>query len=106
MSRSIRIRMNPQSARAIGAALLFPLLLLFHPWAGAEDRQHRFNAPGNIVIADQFNNRAIIINDDKRIEFQYGQTNVAGNGPNQLDAPYTSFAVGDYTGQTPPPPTF
>jgi hypothetical protein len=63
-------------------------------------------ANGDISIADQFDNRAIIIDPEKHIVFQYGMTNVAGNGPNQLNAPYTSFVVGDYTGQTPPPATF
>jgi hypothetical protein len=58
---------------------------------------------GDISIADQFNNRAIIITEHKQIVFQYGQLNVVGNGPNQLNAPYTSFVIGDYTGQTPPP---
>ncbi|MDA4116964.1 MAG: hypothetical protein OK455_01290 [Thaumarchaeota archaeon] len=58
---------------------------------------------GDISIADQFNDRAIIINPDKQIEFQYGMTNVVGNGPDQLNGPYTSYVVGDYTGQTLPP---
>jgi hypothetical protein len=58
---------------------------------------------GDISIADQFNNRALIIDDDSRTVFQYGQLNVVGNGANQLNGPYTSFVIGDYTGQTPPP---
>ena len=58
---------------------------------------------GDIAIADQFNNRAFVINEDKQVVFQYGQLNLAGNGPNQLNAPYTAFVIGDYTGQTPPP---
>ena len=61
---------------------------------------------GDLSIADQFNDRAIIVNRDKQIVFQYGMTNVIGNGPNQLDGPYTAFVVGDYTGQTPPPRHF
>ncbi len=61
---------------------------------------------GDMAIADQFNNRAIIINEAKDIVFQYGQTNVVGNGPNELNGPYTAFAIGDYTGQTPPPAVF
>ena len=58
---------------------------------------------GDISIADQFNHRVIIINQEKEIEFQYGMTNVPGNGPDQLNGPYTSYVIGDYTGQTPPP---
>jgi hypothetical protein len=58
---------------------------------------------GDISIADQFNNRALVINDDKKVVFQYGQLNIVGNGPNLLNGPYTSYVIGDYTGQTPPP---
>jgi hypothetical protein len=62
-------------------------------------------ANGDISIADQFNDRALIIDRDKTTDFQYGMTNVIGNGPDQLYAPYTAFVIGDYTGQTPPPPS-
>jgi hypothetical protein len=58
---------------------------------------------GDTSIADQFNHRVIIINQEREIEFQYGMTNVSGNGPGQLNGPYTSYVIGDYTGQTPPP---
>ena len=58
---------------------------------------------GNTIIADQFNHRVIIINDDKQIIGQYGKTNFAGNTKGLLNAPYTAFVIGDYTGQTPPP---
>ena len=60
-------------------------------------------ADGNTLIADQFNNRAIIISPQKKIIFQYGETNVIGDGPNQLNAPYSAVSIGDYTGVTPPP---
>jgi hypothetical protein len=60
-------------------------------------------ADGNTLIADQFNNRAIIISPQKHIIFQYGETNVIGEGPNQLNAPYSAVSIGDYTGVTPPP---
>ena len=63
-------------------------------------------ADGDISIADQFNNRALIIDPNKTTEFQYGMLNVVGNGPDQLDGPYTAFVIGDYTGQTPPPEDF
>ena len=63
-------------------------------------------ANGDISIADQFNDRALIIDRDKTTDFQYGMTNVIGNGPDQLNGPYTAFVIGDYTGQTPPPSTF
>jgi hypothetical protein len=61
---------------------------------------------GDTSIADQFNNRMLIINPQKQIVFQYGMLNTAGNGPNQLNGPYTAYVIGDYTGQTPPPPHF
>ncbi len=60
-------------------------------------------ADGNTLIADQFNDRVIIVSPAKRILFQYGMTNVPGIGANQLNAPYSAVAIGDYTGLTPPP---
>lgn len=63
-------------------------------------------ANGNISIADQFNDRAFIIDRQKTSEFQQGMINVVGNGFDQLDAPYTAFVIGDYTGQTRPPQHF
>jgi hypothetical protein len=60
-------------------------------------------ADGTTLIADQFNNRVFIISPQKHIIFQYGQTNVVGDGPNQLNAPYSAMSIGDYTGVTPPP---
>ena len=61
-------------------------------------------ADGSIMIADQFNHRVLIIN--PTLQFQYGTVNVTGNGPDQLNGPYTSYVIGDYTGQTAPPATF
>ncbi len=61
---------------------------------------------GDTSIADQFNHRVLIVNEDKQREFQYGRTNVAGNTHGLLNGPYTSFVIGDYTGQTPPPDDF
>ncbi len=61
---------------------------------------------GETIIADQINERAIIIDPKGNTVFQYGLTNVAGVGPNELNWPYTAFVIGDYTGQTPPPPKF
>lgn len=63
-------------------------------------------ADGDTVIADQFNNRAIIIGVQKQLEFQYGMTNDRGNGFDELFGPYTAYSIGDYTGQTPPPEEF
>jgi hypothetical protein len=48
----------------------------------------------------------IEINRQKHIVFQYGMTNVTGEGLNQLFDPHTGFVIGDYTGQTMPPTNF
>jgi len=61
---------------------------------------------GETAIADQFNNRIMVLTSDKQIEFQYGMTGIVGNGPNQLNAPYSAVVIGDYTGVTPPPEHF
>ncbi|MDE1728991.1 MAG: hypothetical protein KGH81_07440, partial [Thaumarchaeota archaeon] len=63
-------------------------------------------ANGETIIADQINERVIIIDSKGNTVFQYGRTNLAGVGPNELNWPYTAFVIGDYTGQTPPPPKF
>lgn len=60
-------------------------------------------ANGNTMIADQFNDRVFAIDPCKQIVFQYGQLNVTGNTSGLLNAPYTAFVIGDYTGQTVPP---
>jgi outer membrane protein assembly factor BamB len=61
-------------------------------------------ADGSVIIADQFNDRVLIVN--SKMEFQYGTINVTGTAPGQLNGPYTAYVIGDYTGQTPPPATF
>jgi hypothetical protein len=63
-------------------------------------------AGGYIVISDQNNNRVIVVSPSGHIVFQYGKTNVAGSGSDELFGPYTAFAIGDYTGQTPPPKVY
>ena len=63
-------------------------------------------ANGHFWIADQFNDRAIEIGSGGHLIDQIGETNVVGNGFNQLNGPYTAFSIGDYTGQTPPPSKF
>ena len=61
---------------------------------------------GETTIADQFNDRIMVLTKDKQIEFQYGMTGIVGNGPDQLNAPYSAVVIGDYTGVTPPPEHF
>ena len=61
---------------------------------------------GRTLISDQFNDRILVVDHHGRTRYQYGQTNVVGNGPDQLNGPYSAYVIGDYTGQTPPPPVF
>jgi hypothetical protein len=57
---------------------------------------------GNTLISDQFNHQVIEIDPSQNIVFSQGSIGVAGNGFDQLNAPYDAKAVGDYTGLTPP----
>ena len=57
---------------------------------------------GNTLISDQFNNRVIEVTPGGKIVFQQGETNVIGNGFNQLNGPYDAKQIGDFTGLTPP----
>ncbi|MGH9642955.1 MAG: hypothetical protein ACRD3Q_11050 [Terriglobales bacterium] len=59
-------------------------------------------ANGNTLISDQFNDQVIEIDPDGNIVFSQGQIGVAGNGFNELNAPYDAKVVGDYTGLTQP----
>lgn len=58
---------------------------------------------GKTLIADQFNNRVLIVDSEGNIKFQYGELNKAGNGPDQLNAPYNAVVIGQYIGVTRPP---
>ena len=88
----------------ISPIVLWGLGLLASAVTPAWADQGRFNEPGNILVTDQFNDRVFIITQGKATVFQYGMLNVIGNGPNQLNAPYSAVVIGDYTGLTPPPP--
>jgi len=69
----------------------------------------RLAASGSAVrtlISDQYNHRVLIVNASGKTLYQYGKTNVFGNGPGELDGPYTANSIGDYTGLTHPPSTF
>jgi len=57
---------------------------------------------GDTLISDQFNHQVIEIDSLGAIVFSYGTIGVAGNGPNQLNAPYDAKQIGDFTGLTPP----
>ena len=62
-------------------------------------------ANGNILISDQFNDQVIEVNPLKVIVASYGTINVPGYSPNtaiHMNAPYSAYVIGDYTGITPP----
>jgi outer membrane protein assembly factor BamB len=59
-------------------------------------------ANGNTLISDQFNDQVIEVATNGNIVWSQGQIGVAGNGFNELNAPYDSKVVGDYTGLTQP----
>lgn len=62
-------------------------------------------ANGNTLISDQFNNQVIEVNPGKQIVASYGVINVAGYSPktaSKLNAPYSAYVIGDYTGLTVP----
>ncbi len=57
---------------------------------------------GNILISDQFNDQVIEINMHKRIVFAQGMVQADGASFNHLNAPYSAYVVGDFTGLTKP----
>jgi hypothetical protein len=57
---------------------------------------------GNTLISDQNNHQVIEITRAGQIVFSQGAIGVAGNGKNQLNAPYDAKAIGDFTGITNP----
>jgi hypothetical protein len=62
-------------------------------------------ANGNTLISDQFNHQVIEVNAAKTIVASYGVINDAGYSPTttrEINAPYSAYVIGDYTGITPP----
>src|SRR6266568_5507201 len=62
-------------------------------------------ANGNTLISDQFNDQVIEVNPSKAIVASYGIINDPGFSPStaiQMNAPYSAYVIGDYTGITPP----
>ena len=61
---------------------------------------------GNTLISDQFNDQVIEINPSNVIVASYGTINTAGYSPTTaavlMNAPYSAYVIGDYTGITPP----
>ena len=64
-------------------------------------------ANGNTLISDQFNDQVIEVNPSKEIIASYGTINTPGFNTTNADvmnAPYSAYVIGDYTGITPPTP--
>jgi hypothetical protein len=65
-------------------------------------------ANGNTLISDQFNDRVIEIDTSKAIVASYGTIDDPGYNPrsalHRMNAPYSAYVIGDYTGLTPPRP--
>lgn len=62
-------------------------------------------ANGNTLISDQFNDQVIEVSPSKVIVASYGIINDPGYSPSaatQMNAPYSAYVIGDYTGITPP----
>jgi outer membrane protein assembly factor BamB len=62
-------------------------------------------ANGNTLISDQFNDQVIEVTRAKVIVASYGTINDPGFSPSntsQMNAPYSAYVIGDYTGITPP----
>ncbi len=60
---------------------------------------------GNTLISDQFNDQVIEVNQAKAIVASYGIINDPGFSPStaiRMNAPYSAYVIGDYTGITPP----
>jgi hypothetical protein len=61
---------------------------------------------GNTLISDQFNDQVIEVTSSGAIFASYGTINTPGFSPStatiQMNAPYSAYVIGDYTGITPP----
>jgi hypothetical protein len=63
-------------------------------------------ANGDTLISDQFNHQVIEVNPGKEIVASFGMINTPGythDTSDRLNAPYSAYVIGDYTGLTPPP---
>jgi hypothetical protein len=59
-------------------------------------------ANGSILIANQFDHQVLIVNRAKSITYKYGKIGVSGKASGFLNAPYSAYKIGDYTGMTRP----
>lgn len=62
-------------------------------------------ADGTTLISDQFNDQVIRVDSDGNIVAGYGTINTPGfnlHNASVMNAPYSAYVIGDYTGITPP----
>jgi hypothetical protein len=62
-------------------------------------------ADGSTLISDQFNDQVIKVTQAGMILASYGVINNPGYSPStaaKMNAPYSAYVIGDYTGLTPP----
>jgi outer membrane protein assembly factor BamB len=62
-------------------------------------------ANGNTLISDQFNDQVIAVEAEGEVVASYGKINDPGfslTSASRLNAPYSAYVIGDYTGMTPP----
>ncbi len=62
-------------------------------------------ANGNTLISDQFNDQVIEVSLSQVIVASYGTINDPGFSSKtavEMNAPYSAYVIGDYTGITPP----
>jgi hypothetical protein len=60
---------------------------------------------GDTLISDQFNDQVIEVSPAMVVVASYGMINNPGYSPStavQMNAPYSAYVIGDYTGITPP----
>jgi len=60
---------------------------------------------GNTLISDQFNDQVLEVNPEMAIVRSYGMINNPGfnlSNASVMNAPYSAYVIGDYTGLTPP----
>ncbi len=102
-------------AGILGAVLVAGGMLLHPSTVQAEHLSRGFNKRGNLLIADQFNNRVIRVSPAGQIVASYGLPLAGGAGPigdnvgfdtrttqKGLYALYDAKVIGDFTGLTPP----
>src|ERR1700730_4624607 len=91
-------RISPARGAAVGAAALLAVATFVPATASAAGSQNGsgFNQPGNVVIADQFNNRVVEVDRQHHVVWHFGDgSSVAG--PKSIVGTNDAERVGDLT---------